>query len=825
LNTETSSRKKSLAVSACLFVFLFSVYLFTYSGRFLSTDERAIFCAVESLVKRHELTINQLFWSLPHRRFWHTDGNLYSNAEPGQVLAAVPLYLASRLPGLGSVQTVFLLNVLITALTGVAVFLFVRRLGYSLSVALLTALIFGLGTIAWVYSKTFFREPLSAFALLLTAYFLLRVRSPLKNDYINVALAALCLGWAIATKDVTVVTLPAFAILAIRYTRIRRHSQQFLLAAAVFIGLLVTVAIFIIVYRNLAATGLAGRWNFLARLEFIRRNLNHITNGLGGLLFSPGKSLFVYSPALILSPFSLAWLWWRRREEALLPTLMAAVFLGAYAPYKLWWGGTSWGPRYLVPLTPFLTTALAPVVEGTLKSRSWFPKIGLGLLCALSVAVQILGTTVNHLYYYRALEAVSPEAPWTVALYNPRYSAVFSHLQLFKPYNLNMAWARVFWITVQVDWVAVAAIIASIVTAGLALVTVVRRPLGNRTLQVLLPASLVLPALLSVFLLQRYYDDPSFGGGPDYQALVDHLRRVSQPDDVLVLADATKTDFFLNSNKAIPTWYGLLIEEEKEESTLEVETSVASSGAAVHEATSVVAISQRLFLPVIEKPPCLMVPSHQPPLDPEIVMLLQQLLKRHRRLWLVMNVVPHPTQLRLVEQWLTEHAYKTEDLSFSPYTRLVLYLTQPLPDPAHPQYELGYRFDQKIELVGYDLYSSNSLSTLKPEDVIQLSLLWRAVGQIVEDYTVSVQLLNSEGVLVRQFDRFPADGFRRTSTWPHCELVRDNYGIVLDGLSPGQYSLIVVFYSSASGARLPVANSEGQPLGDHLLLTRLVMQP
>src|SRR5690606_26415462 len=89
--------------------------------------------------------------------------------EPMQIFLASGLYaLARAIPDLGMVHTVYLFNVLVGALTAGVLLLYAVALGYRERTAVLTALVFGVATIVWPYSKSFFREPLAMFFLLLT---------------------------------------------------------------------------------------------------------------------------------------------------------------------------------------------------------------------------------------------------------------------------------------------------------------------------------------------------------------------------------------------------------------------------------------------------------------------------------------------------------------------------------------------------------------------------------------------------------------------------------------------------------------------------------
>ena len=90
-----------------------------------------------------------------------------------------------------------------------------------------------------------------------------------------------------------------------------------------------------------------------------------IWTGLRGLLFSPGRSLFLYSPWLLLAipgvypalPTGAAVSWW-----PVFPILVVLLYA-----MKLGWHGGSWGPRYLLPVVPLLAVACAPALSWLLQ--------------------------------------------------------------------------------------------------------------------------------------------------------------------------------------------------------------------------------------------------------------------------------------------------------------------------------------------------------------------------------------------------------------------------------------------------------------------------
>lgn len=87
-----------------------------------------------------------------------------------------------------------------------------------------------------------------------------------------------------------------------------------------------------------------------------------LAEGLYGLLLSPSRGLFVYSPFLLaaLAPLALAW----RSREPIAPLLRglglaSAALVVVYAAYAEWWGGRVFGARFLSDILPAIFVALA----------------------------------------------------------------------------------------------------------------------------------------------------------------------------------------------------------------------------------------------------------------------------------------------------------------------------------------------------------------------------------------------------------------------------------------------------------------------------------
>jgi hypothetical protein len=114
-----------------------------------------------------------------------------------------------------------------------------------------------------------------------------------------------------------------------------------------------------------------------------------IHTGLYGLLLSPSRGLFIYTPYLVFAFPALfrAWRWpgeVAARFRGLLVTWIVALLL--YATYSEWWGGRVFGSRFLDDFAPILFAAMAwGTSVGMLRSR--LARVVFALLAAWSVAL------------------------------------------------------------------------------------------------------------------------------------------------------------------------------------------------------------------------------------------------------------------------------------------------------------------------------------------------------------------------------------------------------------------------------------------------------
>ncbi|MDM8527194.1 glycosyltransferase family 39 protein [Anaerolineales bacterium HSG24] len=117
---------------------------------------------------------------------------------------------------------------------------------------------------------------------------------------------------------------------------------------------------------------------------------------------------------------------------------------------------------------------------------------------------------------------------------------------------------------------------------------------------------------------------------------------------------------------------------------------------------------------------------------------------------------------------------------------------------------LTAQLDDTIILLGYQLNSTS----LSAETSLDLTLFWQALDTPAADYTVFVQLLNSQNQVMAQRDSQPQSGSAPTSSWATGEIVSDSYTLTVEPTTSETYRLIVGMYRPDTGERLPT-NEEG----------------
>ena len=763
----------AIVLSACLF----AVYLLTYRGGFHSVDEVSMFAVTENMVKRGAVDTNQVAWTQwtttqrESQGFFGRDGSVYSKKGLALSLFAAPFYwLALRVPGVGLLQTVSLLNALITAATGAVLYLYARRLAYSAPAAVLLGLTFGLASTAWVYARYLFSEPLSGALLLLAAYFLLAFRQCARPRALYLLAAGFAAGLTVLTRANNVIVLPIFALYLLA-TWIDRNSAGRFRAVrgwwkqGILFGTAIAAPLALMMVHNWVRAGNPFQTGY--DLTIFTPSL---ALGLYKLLLSPLRGLFGFSPVLLLSLVAFHGFARRHRPEALLAVGIVGVNVVLFSAWTSG-EGLSWGSRFMVPVLAFWTLPLLEPLQGLATGRRlrWMP--GLLALGGLSVLIQMLGVLVNPWLHMIRLHELFPTEflENTPALYELRYSPILGQLQelfFMTPAKADVAW----WQPGGVQTVPLALSLAVVVACAWALWRLLRRTDADPGVaSAAIPAfSLAFVAVASLVCLRAYYRADYQFGQPDnsFYRLWDRIEAEGAPGDGIV------TIAPLHYHVAMNRYKGPL--------------------------------------------PILGFAQMNLPLAPQAVTLLEAALVEHGRLWLVTAGQRPGEPKNGVERWLSERAFKARDEWYDDY-RLCLFAVSPAvvsPTPASAV------FGDAIRLQSYTVNPARP----RAGSCLALTLDWQAQSRVESDYTVFVHLVGPDGRPVAQQDGMPVGGFAPTSGWPAGVAISDRHGLILPmDLAPGRYEVWVGLYDGERQDRLAV-RSTGASESDHLVLAAVEVE-
>jgi hypothetical protein len=313
-------------------------------------------------------------------------------------LLAAPVFAAAgtvfRLDEQGLSFAGKLAAALFSAVAAALMFLFFGR-RHGEHAAFAPALLFALGTSVWSTSQALWQHPAAVLFLALALLFTLRA----EDDEAWAERAGLPLGLALAARPADVMLVGALGLgLALRFPRRLPRLLLWSLPGVVFT--------------------LAYQWAYFGsplRHGFSGSTAQRFSAAWGeghlGLLLSPAKGLFVFTPLALVGLFGLG-----RALRAGERGLALTCGLGALAHWLLmgrwseWHGGACFGPRLMTDALPLL---LAFLPEGLARAG----RLGT-LLAAISVAVQALGAFTYDLRWERLYQrdpASTARSLWSVA--------------------------------------------------------------------------------------------------------------------------------------------------------------------------------------------------------------------------------------------------------------------------------------------------------------------------------------------------------------------------------------------------------------------------
>jgi hypothetical protein len=360
-NNDGAASASPLRLSHRVFALFAALYLCTWAGHY-TTGDGAIKIAWAKAMLGHAAETGS------------AQNAVYSKYGIGHSLLAVPplaiAYFVQKTTGVRCEAALYTLMFIANGALFLAMAAFYLAHFYPARAVWLTVWIAGLATIWWPYTKLDFSEP-----LVLTITFLGFLIMRFSHPAVGLAVAAFTL--AIRLDSVAIVG-PMIVWYLVANPSVRSVFRVAMsLAPAIALVLLANY----IRYHSLLDRGYTGE-GFS----------NPLLVGLYGILFSSGKSIFLFSPPLLLGVLG-----WRRfaqrRETHSDAWLFLGICIAQIVLFANWWDWSSddaWGVRFVIPGVLLMCIPMVTVLDRRL--------ILIPVVC-LGVVVQLLPVAVGGLDY------------------------------------------------------------------------------------------------------------------------------------------------------------------------------------------------------------------------------------------------------------------------------------------------------------------------------------------------------------------------------------------------------------------------------------------
>jgi hypothetical protein len=454
-------------LAACVFSFFLIINLISSGGHLDWSDGVLTFFVVESLVTKYSAklhpdlpSISSLYGESEQKQLKLGEAH-YTHRSLLLAVISAPVYYVATIFSISPVFLVpFLVNSFIIALTSLVISCFSLEIYNSRKIAFILSLIFTGCSFILPYNTSLFPQPLQALCMVLSAYFLYISRDDVNYLLIScragtvdndrggnikrvcnrretccVILGGLFLGLSVFAHPTSVIVIPGFIVYSIFSMIYRRKKISFFLISLAIV---------------LALVGLSNYTRFGSFTEFgyyqyASRSLSNLGwIGLVGLWISPGAGLIIFFPPVILLPLALKYMYRENRWLFFLILYIITVnwlYFGtlSYMEPISWSGGLAWGPRYLIPVLPFITLALGSLLTHLRKNKqklSLFKVSILASLCIVGFMINLLGSVVwiyyFHLYSWEKEQIwrYGGDKIWDQETWNLYYSPIILDLKI-----------------------------------------------------------------------------------------------------------------------------------------------------------------------------------------------------------------------------------------------------------------------------------------------------------------------------------------------------------------------------------------------------------
>lgn len=377
-------------------------------GPFESSQQSERFSLIQAIVEHKSLILDKYAeFSVPDIGFYN--GHYFSAFPPGLSIIAIPAYIIGKYLGYSQLA-VFLLPAIFNLFTAIFILLILKNIFKINQIAsFIASFIYLFASIAWPYGTTFFAHSLSAFLITSSYYFIIKNR---RIKFTSILLFSLLFGIAIVTDYPNMVTMiPMFLYVVYLIIQLLRENRRIILNKGylklfAFIPLLLIIFLYSIYNYKLLNNPIATVNSYVVTTlvsnsygvpqypENQRLTFGNFNNGFFILFLGLERGLLIFSPVFLLTLWGIAPFYNKYKKESILLLLTVCTNILVYSTFADPWGGWSFGPRYLISITPLLSILVAFYLN---TAKADIKKILVSYsLTIFSIGVALLGTLTSN---------------------------------------------------------------------------------------------------------------------------------------------------------------------------------------------------------------------------------------------------------------------------------------------------------------------------------------------------------------------------------------------------------------------------------------------
>lgn len=374
-------------VALGLFVLIASAYAISGPGRIDMIDGQYRYDVTRNIVQNGSPIITDT--ALPPTPIGRDGRHYFLGPAPSIValpLVAIGNAVDSERPPLLEFMFSFT-SALIAAFGSVLLYAIYGLLGVARRRAVGWTLVAAFATLTWPLATSVFDQAQQGTALLLAVW--AGIRAARDNRIALAVLAGFAASVLISYQEVYIATVPAIALAC----RAEGESLRGYICTRRLLGFGVGFAV------GIGALVAFNYWRF-GSFSAIAPNsgtsfplIGNPLVGAAALLVSPGKSILLFSPPILLAAAGARGLLRERRTAAIAIFAIVASHFAIISCVSFFGGDWAWGPRYLVVTLP-LTCIAFPFAR--------LPRMAVGGIIAIGVVVQLLAVSVDHQRWFFA---------------------------------------------------------------------------------------------------------------------------------------------------------------------------------------------------------------------------------------------------------------------------------------------------------------------------------------------------------------------------------------------------------------------------------------